>query len=200
MQERMAMKTTIALGIISILLVAGLGVAIAIYTMATNNDKITINQLNSQISSLNTQAGSLNTQISQLQASLNSLENTYNNYINDHSYTNEQYLLILAEIPSDKGITIDSVDRVASAVTGVVIRNLGVDATTVVSLKLYWTNEGVLASSASVNVVIPGNSTSDIQTSLPIHGWNTVYDTWILKVQTLEGYNATSDPLALVLS
>jgi hypothetical protein len=82
-------------------------------------------------------------------------------------------------------------------VTSVAVGNLGVNATIVTSLRLYWITEGVLASSVSEDVVIPGNSTVTITTLLNIHTYNTVYDTWDVKGETLEGYTATSDPIMI---
>jgi hypothetical protein len=33
----------------------------------------------------------------------------------------------------------------------------------------------------------------------PINGWNTVYDTWVVKVVTAQGYDATSQPIMLAI-
>lgn len=168
-----------------------------------------ISSLNSQISSLNTQATNEQSQLANLQSQLNSLQLQYTNLQSqntnlqaNYSQLMNEYQQALAKIPSDKGITIDGINYSAGntgSVTGVAVRNLGVNAVTVVSLKLYWNTEGVLSSSVSVNVVIPANSTTSIQTFLPINGWNSVYDTWTVKVETLEGYNATSDPIMIIL-
>ena len=282
-KKMVSRNVAVVLGIVCVLLIAGLGVAIGYYTMTINNkdttisdNDMTISQLNATITDqINTiasldanitnltnennqlqawlagnitayeiQISSLGGQINQLENSENSLQTTYNNYVSDHSYTNEQYQSLSNQLttlqseyaslqnqyanlesnyarleynytelignytslfPPYNGISIDSVNwtgtgNINAGVTGVVVRNWGLNDTTVISLKLFWASGGgYLASSVAVDVVIAGNSTASIQDFLPINGWNTVYDTWTLEVYTLEGYNATSGPLQLVI-
>src|SRR5271157_4380176 len=220
-RKMVSRNVAIALGIICIVLVALIGYFTVTGISAQNsynnlqnqinqlqawldgnitNYETAINSLNSNIASLQNQINSDSTTINSLTSQNSNLQSQYTSLQANYSQLMQEYQVALAEIPSDKGITIDAVNYTAGQdITGVAVRNLGVNATTVVSLKLYWTTEGVLASSASVDVVIAGNSTADIQTFLPINGWNTVYDIWTLKVETLEGYNATSDPLMLIL-
>jgi hypothetical protein len=213
--ERKVVGRTIAisLGIICIILAVGLVGAVADYTsILTGKDN---------------DISALTNRNNQLQIWLNANKTLYNNYVANHHNTDSDYnslatqnanlqdqyanlqseynqLMInyteaLAKIPADKGITIDGINYTGSTVTGIAVRNLGVNATTVKSLKLIWLNHNVLASSQSVNVVILGNSTAVITTHLPINGWDTVYDTWVVEVITLEGYNATSDPIMLAM-
>ena len=173
-----------------------------------------------QIASLQTQMTQLQTEISQLQTWLNGNITAHSSYVSDHTYTNEQWTILQNQyaslesnltalmskyeslIPPNNGITIESVGwnkGINISVTDVVVRNWGVSATTVISMKLYWNNQNLFASSASFNVTISGNSTVNISTFLPITGWNTAYDTWNVTIYTLEGYTATSDPLPLAM-
>jgi len=178
------------------------------YNSQINSKNSQITLLNSQITSLQNQIANLNYQVTNLQnqiASLNSqiinLQNQYANLQSDYNKLMDNYTQALAKIPQDKGISLDSVTYVdaggLAGVTEVVVRNRGVNATTVISMKLYWNND--LASSVAENVTIAGNSAADIKAYLPINGYNSVYDTWLLKVYTLEGYTATSDPLPIMM-
>ena len=164
-----------------------------------------IESKNAQITSLQNQITSDASTINSLTSQNSNLQSQYTTLQANYSQLMQDYQVALTKIPPDKGIGIDSVNWsrtgiINAGVTDVVVRNLGVNDTTVISLKLFWTSGGgILASSVSEDITISGNSTSDIKTFLPISGWNSYYDTWTLKVYTLEGYTATSDPLPLVM-
>jgi hypothetical protein len=70
-------NVAIALGIVCIILVAGIGGAMAYYTGQINNKNTDYNNYVSTHSYTNTQYDTLNS--------------TYNNYVNDHHYTDEDY-------------------------------------------------------------------------------------------------------------
>jgi len=167
--------------------------------------------LSGNVTNYQTQILSLNSQINQLETWLNSNITAYTIYSNDHSYTNEQYQNLQDQITNLTAqiesllttISIDSVSwnhtyNINASVTGVSVTNRGSSSVTVISLKLYWNSGNALASQASVNVTIAGDSTANITTCLPVSEFNTYSDTWTLTVYTLEGYTATSDPLPLV--
>jgi hypothetical protein len=231
-------NVAIALAIVCIVLIAGIGGVLAYFTMQIddrdtkyNGYVATHSHTDSDYNSLSIQMASLQNQMNQVQTWLNGNVTAYSNYVSDHTYTNEQnqnlqnqitslqnqfltlnsnYAELMSkyesEIPPNNGISIDSVDwnrmyNVNAGVIEVVVRNWGANALTVTSLKLYLISAGlfdILASSVSVNVNIAGNSTADINTFLPISGFNNYNDTWRVQVYTLEGYYAGSDPLPLV--
>jgi uncharacterized coiled-coil protein SlyX len=157
---------------------------------------------NEQYQNVSNQMITLQSEYASLQSQYASLESNYASL--EYNYT-ELMANYTSLLPPNNGISIDSVNwtgtgAINAGVTGVVVRNWGLNDTTVISLKLFWTSGGgYLASSVAVDVVIAGNSTASIQDFLPINGWNTVYDTWTLEVYTLEGYSATSGPLQLVI-
>jgi uncharacterized coiled-coil protein SlyX len=81
-KKRVRRSFAVALGIICILLIAGLGGAMAYYVMTINDKdnqinsaKNTINQLNATIADQNNTISSLNSQISQLSANVSNLQN-----------------------------------------------------------------------------------------------------------------------------
>jgi hypothetical protein len=172
-----------------------------------------INNLQSEKNLLNSQVTSLQDSISQLQTNYQNLQSNYQNLqsnfnqlqtsyhqLND-SYTqlNNQYQTLLSRLPTSQGIAIESVyyrSGWAYGVYNVTIRNLGTTDVHVTALKLYHGTS--LASSASVLVTIPASSTATIDQFLQ---WDMAAaigyaPTHLLKVETLEGYNATSDPLS----
>ena len=105
---------------------------------------------------------------------------------------------MLSRLPAGgQGITIESIDSQPYSITpsgiyNVTIRNHGSSDIHVTALKLYY--GAVLRSSASVFVTIPSNSAVTIHQYL---AWDSLnYNSYTLKIETLEGYNATSDPLS----
>jgi hypothetical protein len=81
----------IALGVVCIILVAGLGGAIAYYTTTINGKDNTITTITNQKNQLQTYLNGNETLLNQTQRWLLSNITAYDNYVNDHSYTDEQY-------------------------------------------------------------------------------------------------------------
>jgi chaperonin cofactor prefoldin len=185
-----------------------------------NNLQSEKNLLNSQVTSLQASIGQLQTNYQDLQTNYQNLQSNFNqlqtsnNQLNDsyaqlnsqyqtlnsqYQTLNSQYQALLSRLPTSQGIAIDSVysrSGWAYGVYNVTIRNLGTTDVHVTSLKLYHGTS--LVSSASVLVAIPASSTATINQFLQ---WDMAaaigyLPTHILRVETLEGYNATSDPLS----
>ena len=109
-------NVAIALGIVCILLIAGLGGAMAYYTMTINDKNSKIDSINAQLAAItgnntNTNATEIIDQLhanitkltnekNQLQTRLDGNKNAATNYANDHSYTNEQYQNLQNQISS----------------------------------------------------------------------------------------------------
>jgi hypothetical protein len=105
---------------------------------------------------------------------------------------------LLSKLPAGgQGIAIESIDSEPYSITpsgiyNVTIRNYESADIHVTALKLYYGT--VLRSSASVFVTVPANSAVTIHQYL---AWDSLnYNSYILKIETLEGYNATSDSLS----
>jgi hypothetical protein len=84
-------SVAIALGIACIILIAGIGGAMAYYTMAINKKNSTVTQLNQQMTNKDSQISSLNSQVAQLQEWLDGNKTEYDSYVNSHSHTNSEY-------------------------------------------------------------------------------------------------------------
>jgi hypothetical protein len=107
-------SVAVALGIICIILVAGLGVVLYMGYSPTATNSVSslqdkINQLQSWLDGNKTLLSqtqtwlegnitNYNSQISGLQSDIASLNSTYNNYVSDHSYTNGQYQNLQSQI------------------------------------------------------------------------------------------------------
>jgi hypothetical protein len=147
--------------------------------------QIKFNTLNANYTSLNNNYTSLQNTYSALQVNYSQLTNSYNS---------------LKNATNDKGIAIESIiwnrgNMSDAGITNVFITNLCSSDVHVISMKLYYNN--ILQSSSSLDEDIPGgNATVNIQVFLPPSTYNS-NDVYILKIFTLEGYNATSDPLPL---
>lgn len=139
----------------------------------------------------------------------------YNNYVNDHSYTNEQhqnlqssynqlynqYQTLLSQLPSSQVLTIESIIAQSvfitpSGIYNVTVRNHSSSDIHVTALKFYYGT--ILSSSASLLVTVPANSAVTINHYL---SWGTIVQVGsgvigTLRIETLEGYTVTSDPLA----
>jgi hypothetical protein len=142
---------------------------------------------------LNSKYTTLNSNYASLQANYTALQSNYTLILNN--YNSLQSL-----VPSSKGITIDAIswnrgNMTNAGITNIYVRNLGTTVLHVVSLKLFYND--ILQSSVSLDFALPpGNVTEDISVFLPPATYN-YNDIYTLKVMTLEGYNATSDPLPL---
>jgi len=166
----------------------------------------TVTRLQSEIRSLQTQYDQLSTEDSNLQSIYSSLLGRYAqlqysdaSLKTDYDKLKADYSSLQAKIPKDKGIKIDSLEwnrgQLSQAgITAIVIRNLGSTDVHVISVKLYYNQ--TLQSSVSPSVVVSGNSTYSIKTFLPPAVKDPSY-LYILRVETLEGYTATSDSLPL---
>jgi hypothetical protein len=152
-----------------------------------------VNLLLTSNSQLQNNTYDLQSQYSQLQSSSAQLKSSY-----DELYS--RYQQLLSKLPSSaQGITIDSIYSqpiftTPSGIYNVTVRNHSSSDVHVTALKLY--HDTVLASSASVSATIPANSTTIINQYMP---WGDPLSTnaYILKIETLEGYDATSDPLII---
>jgi uncharacterized phage infection (PIP) family protein YhgE len=167
--------------------------------LQSSNDQLQSNYQESQ--SLYNQLKSSNDQLKssydQLKSSDDQLKSAFNQLQSSYSQLNSQYSDALSKIPSTQGIKIDSVYyqryyQTPSGVYNVTVRNLLSSPLQVTALKLYYGNS-LLASSAAVSVTIPANSAITIEKFLP---WQLTADLHVLKVETLEGYTASSDPLS----
>lgn len=162
------------------------------------NSQVTSQQ--NQINSKDAQINSLNSQIANLQSQFKTIQSSGNDLQSQYAKLLAEYNLLLSRVPPDQGIQIDSIDwnrGVASVagVTSVTIRNIGNVTVHVISLKLYNSND-VLQSSKDVLITITPNMTSTVNQYL--HSNNEGFDALFhLKVETLEGYTTTSDPLPL---
>ena len=94
----------IAIGIIAIVLLVGLVGAMADYTSIINGKDSTITTITNQNNQLNTWLSGNKTLLSQTQTWLSGNETLYNNYVNDHSYTNEQYQNLQTQIANENSI------------------------------------------------------------------------------------------------
>jgi hypothetical protein len=152
-----------------------------------------VNLLQTSNSQLQNNSFSLQSQYSQLKSSGDQLKSSY-----DELYS--RYQQLLSKLPSsNQGITIDSIISQPISVTpsgiyNVTVTNHSPSDIHVTDLKLY--HDTVLASSASVSVTIPANSTNIINQYMT---WGDPLSTnaYTLKIETLEGYNAISDPLII---
>jgi len=106
-------SVAIALGIICIILVAGLGVVMAYYTMAINDKDNQISSINAQLAAITGNNTNMNATeiINQLNANITNLTNeknqlqtwlagnitAHNDYVATHSYTNDQYNAYVAD-------------------------------------------------------------------------------------------------------
>ena len=166
----------------------------------------TITRLQSENRSLQTQYDQLTSDDSMLQSVYASLVGNYAVLQQsdarlklDYDKLKADYASLQAKVPKDKGILIDSLEwnrgQLSQAgITAIAIRNLGSADVHIISLKLYYNQ--TLQSSASPSVVLSGNSTYNIKTFLPPAVKDPSY-LYVLRVETLEGYTATSDPLPL---
>lgn len=122
-------SVAIALGIACILLIAGIGGAMAYYTMQVNNKDSTYNGYVATHSHTDTQYGTLNStyndyvvtyshtdsdynaattnhhhtddEYNTAVSNYNNEVDTYNNYVNNHHYTDEQYTQAIASKPAN---------------------------------------------------------------------------------------------------
>ena len=149
-----------------------------------------------QISSLNSQIANLQSQINTIQSSGNTLQSQYVELLTDYTQLQHQLELLL---PPNSGITIDSIFTkpyylTPAGVYNVTVRNFGSSDVHVTSLKLYYGT--VLESSAAEYVTIPAKSAVTIQQFLAGRQMSDpTGSSYSLKVETLEGFKATSDPL-----
>jgi len=209
--NKKAISNTVFIGSIVVLAVVCVTVGFVGYKI--------INSLQTENNSLQSQKDSLQSQANALQASINSLQSSntqlQNNYQNLQSLYNQlkssddqlkssydnltsQYQTLLSKLPAGgQGITIESIDSkpyfiTPSGIYNVTIRNHDSSDIHVTALKLYY--GAVLRSSGSVLATIPANSAVTIHQYLEWDSLN--YNPYILKIETLEGYNVTSDPLS----
>lgn len=159
----------------------------------------------------------LQTDFDLLQSDYNGLEANYENLQMDYNtlqWENEQiesdlsnlqssfdqlsaaHQQLLASVPSGQGITIDSIYYkphylIPSGVYNVTVRNHCSSDVHVTALKLY--HDTTLISSKAVSVSIPANSAVTIEEFL---AFSLTENLHVLKIETLEGYTVTSDPLS----
>jgi len=176
-----------------------------INSLQTTNNKLQTDYENLQTihSQLEATYSQLQSTYAQLQESTNNnlaLQNQYNQLQASYNALNTKYQKLLASIPSTNGLLITQVDQnhgVASqaGVISVTLRNVSNETLHITSLKLYDSSQ-VLQSSKDVLVVLSPNSTTIINQFLRSNNEG-VTALFYLKVETLEGYTATSDPLPL---
>jgi hypothetical protein len=158
-----------------------------------------VNALQASNDQLQTNYDNLQSSYSQLQSSSTynqNLQNQYNQLQSSYNQLNSQYQQLLTKVPASNGIVIESIDYkpyylTPSGVYNVTIRNLGSSDVHVTSLKLY--HGTTLGSSASIFIPISANSTVTISKFL---AFTIGVDIHVLKVETLEGYTLTSDPIS----
>jgi hypothetical protein len=165
-----------------------------------NSLQANVNSLQSSISNVQSSNSQLQTNYQNLQSVNNQLQSSYNQLNSSYAQLSDQYHVLLSRLPATNEISIDSVNwnrGVASVagVTSVTVRNVSNETLHIVSLKLYDASQ-ILQSSKDVLVVLSANSTTTINQYLPSNneGLDAVFT---LKVETLEGYYTTSDPLPL---
>jgi len=204
-------KYAVASGVIAVVFVVAMLGTVLYYTSMVNaldlqvDDQQTqieskdadIGNLTSQISSLQSQINSLQFQINTIQSSGTTLQSQYVALLANYTQLKEQYEILLLRVPPDSGIVIDAIYYkprylTPSGVYNVSVRNLGSEDVHVTSLKLFYGNS-ILGSSASLLVTIPASSTVTIEQFLP---FTIGVDIHILRVETLEGYTATSNSLS----
>lgn len=163
------------------------------------------NELQNKYDQLQVDSQNLNASYIALQSTYNQLQTMYDQLKssggntqlqNNYNRLQEQYNQLLAKLPPNSGIAIDAVDYkpyylTPSGVYNITVRNWGSSDVTVVSLKLYAGT--VLVSSSAQHITIPAQSTVTIHQFL---AFKPSEDIHILKVETVEGYTATSDPIS----
>jgi FtsZ-binding cell division protein ZapB len=156
------------------------------------------NILQSQITTLQSTNDQLQNNNQNLQSQYNQLKTSDDNLAASYNALNDQYQTLLSKLPSGgQGITIESIDQRSSnyGIYNVTVRNLSSSDIHVTALKLY--SGTLFVSSASVLVTVPSNSATTIHQFVP---WNYAWPNsveYTLKIETLEGYTVTSEPLSI---
>ncbi len=156
-------------------------------------------QLQKSYQSVQSQQGSLQSSYNQLQNDYQGIQAKLTGLQSSYDQLDSRYQQLLDRVPPDKGIQIDSLNWNRGVISQaginyVIVRNVGSAPVHVISLKLYYNQ--ILQSSANVLVTVSGNSTAKISEFLPPSARSYDY-LYTLKIETLEGYTATSDPLPL---
>ncbi len=174
------------------------------------------NQLQNDYQNLQDTNSQLQVTYSQLQNTFDQLQTTYNQLKSSstnsqiqsqyaqlqtqYNQLNDKYQKLLASIPSTAGLLITEITQnygvaTQAGVTSVTLRNVSNETLHIISLKLYDSNQ-VLQSSKDLMVSLAQNATTTINQYL--HSNNEgVTAQFFLKVETLEGFTQTSDPLPL---
>jgi hypothetical protein len=192
-------------------------------TIADKDEEIS--SLTTEEESLQNQLDNLTSEMANLQSQVDSLtsENlsNYQSIGSQLSYLQSQPIPQLStsqvdssdqqpseEFPPTSQIIIESVNftyekgemlhrLVTALVTNVVVKNLGAKNVVVTSIKLYYSGE--LQASKAVSVIIPSNSTRNIETHLAPRHWGSAGgNLYFVTVETKQGYTATSDPILLL--
>lgn len=198
-------STTVFLVSIVILVIALTSTVIFSYTniILLQEDHVSlynsINILQSAYSELHRLYQNLQSANNEINSKLNNLLASHSILESEHNELKSAYQELIGKAPIGEGIRIDSIYRYKgvmseSGIRNVVIRNLCSEDVTVISMKLYLGE--VLQASGAFSTVIPANSTVQIERFLPPSQYDRDH-LYILKVETLEGYVATSDPLPL---
>jgi uncharacterized coiled-coil protein SlyX len=90
-------SVAIALGIACIILVAGIGGAMAYYMVTINSKDKTISQLNATIKDQNNTIKQLITNVTNLQNQNANLNSTYYNYMENHHYSDSEYDSLISQ-------------------------------------------------------------------------------------------------------
>jgi hypothetical protein len=206
------------LAVICGILIIGLVASTAFYASILNDKDCGFASLNSTIADKDEEISSLTAEEESLQNQLDNLTSeNLSNYqsIQSHPIPQSSTSQVDSsdqqpseEFPSTSQIIIESVNftyekgemlhrLVTARVTNVVVKNLGAKNVAVTSIKLYYSGE--LQASKAVSVIIPSNSTRNIETYLvPGHWGSAGGNFYFVTVETKQGYTATSDPILLL--
>jgi len=218
-------KATIVLAVICGILIIVLVASTTFYPSILNDKDRAVASLNSTIADKNEEISSLTAEEESLQNQLDNL--TSENLSNYQSIQSQLGYLQSQPIPQSSTSQVDSSDQqpseefpptsqiiiesvnftyeegemlhrlVTALVTNVVVKNLGAKNVAVTSIKLYYSGE--LQASKAVSVIIPSNSTRNIETHLaPGHWGSAGGNLYFVTVETKQGYTATSDPILLL--
>lgn len=157
-------------------------------------------ELQGQLNSLQTSKNDLQSQYNELKTSDDALAASNNNLKASYDTLNGQYQTLLSRFPAGgKFLTIDAIDKLNvelyatyAGIVNVTVRNHYESTVHVTSLKLY--DGTALITSVAVLVTIPTNSSTTIHEYVSWGGWNGG-NPYSLKVETLEGFTAISDPI-----
>ena len=190
-------------GVSNVIFVVSIGVLLVICVafsfMAfyqSPNSQSSNNQLQSDYNGLEANYENLQMDYNTLQWENEQIESDLSNLQSSFDQLSAAHQQLLASVPSGQGITIDSIYYkphylIPSGVYNVTVRNHCSSDVHVTALKLY--HDTTLISSKAVSVSIPANSAVTIEEFL---AFSLTENLHVLKIETLEGYTVTSDPLS----